>query len=116
MFEEVFSKLHSVHNEIKMIGIWGKDGLELERKDFNEFDGIDLELVGAELADLISKIDSIKIPIESYLLRFNLNASLLMIFSLTENYFLIVLTEKKIIIGKLKFYIDICKEKLIADL
>lgn len=116
MFEKVFSKLHDAQKEIKMIGVWGKDGLELERKDFEEIEHLDVELVGAEIADLISKIDGIKISPQSFYLKFSLKGNQMLIYSLTENYFLILLTEKNIIPGRLKFYIDLYRDQFVGEL
>ncbi len=84
--------------------------------NFTKVEDFDLELVGAEIADIISKIDTLKLSTESFFLKFGLNDSLLMIYSLTVNYFLIVLADKTVITGKLKFYIDLYKSQLMSEL
>lgn len=116
MFEEIFSRLHEKNREIMIMGVWGKDGLELEKKYFSQIAGIDLELAGAELADIISKLDSLKLAPEKYFIKLNFHGYSLLIFSLTPEYFLVVVTEKAIISGKLNFYLDLYKSNLISAL
>ena len=36
MFEDIFSAIQEKNPEIKCIGVWGKDGLELERSTFSD--------------------------------------------------------------------------------
>lgn len=116
MFEQIFRKLHEKNNEILIVGVWGKDGLELEKKYFSDISGIDLELAGAELADIISKLDKLRIAPEGYFIRLHFHGYSLLIFSLTPDFFLVVVTEKAIIPGKLHFYLDLYKSKLISAL
>lgn len=116
MFEEIFSKLHEKNREIKIMGVWGKDGLELEKKYFSQMAGIDLELAGAELADIISKLDSLKLAPEKYFIKLHFHGYFLLIFSLTPEYFLVVVTEEAIISGRLNFYLDLYKSSLISAL
>ncbi|MDQ1353704.1 MAG: hypothetical protein QG657_4011 [Acidobacteriota bacterium] len=116
MFEDTFCKLHEKNNEIKMIGIWGKDGLELERKYFSRTVAIDLELAGAEMADIVSRLDSLKFSLEKYFIKLHFHGYLLIIFSVTPEYFLMLITDPAIIPGKLNFYIDLYKHELTAAL
>lgn len=116
MFEEVFSRLQEKNREIMIMGVWGKDGLELEKKYFSQIASIDLELAGAELADIISKLDSLKLAPEKYFIKLHFHGYSLLIFSLTPDYFLVVVTDKAIISGKLNFYLDLYKNNLISSL
>ncbi len=116
MFEEIFSRLHEKNREIKIMGVWGKDGLELEKKYFSQMAGIDLELAGAELADIISKLDGLKLAPDKYFIKLHFHGYLLLIFSLTPDYFLVMVTEEAIISGKLNFYFDLYKTNLISAL
>jgi predicted regulator of Ras-like GTPase activity (Roadblock/LC7/MglB family) len=116
VFEDIFTKFHDKNREIKVIGVWGKDGLELEKKYFSVAEGIDLDFTGAELADVISKIEGIKIAPHNYVVKLNFNDYLIVVFSLTPDFFLVAVTDKNIILGKLNFYLNLYKNKLISIL
>jgi hypothetical protein len=122
LFEEIFNRFHEKNREIRIIGVWGKDGLVLEKKYFRELEqgepalDIDVEFSGAELADIISKLDQTKTSSGTYFLKLNYNNYLLMLFSLTNDYFLLIVTGADIIEGRLKFYLSLYKEQLIAAL
>lgn len=115
MFENIFTDFFTKNKEVIVIGVWGKDGLELEKKHFSEIN-FDLDFTGAEMADIISKIDGIKISPVSFFIKLIIRDYFLIIYSLTPDYFLIILTDRNIIQGKLNFYIDIFKDKLISVL
>lgn len=116
MFEEIFSKFHEKNREIKVIGVWGKDGLELEKKYFSVAEGIDLDFTGAELADVISKIEKIKVAPQNYLIKLCFKEYLLIVYSLTPEFFMVMLTGTDLIVGKLSFYLDLFRNKLISIL
>jgi len=121
LFEEIFNRFHEKNSEIKSIGVWGKDGLVLEKRSFPKAGdadlGIDVEFSGAELADIITRLDQTRTSSASsgtYFFKLNFHQYLLMIFSLTNDYFLLVLAGGDIIEGKLKFYLNLYKDQLIA--
>lgn len=114
MFEDIFKKIQKKNREIKLISVWGKDGLELDKMVFFSTKNVDIELVGAEMADIISKLSKIKTSPESYYMKLEFGDYLLFIFKLTEDFFLIILTGEEIIKGKLLFYVDLYKNKLIS--
>lgn len=116
MFEEIFTTLFEKNNGIKAIGIWGKDGLELEKKNFSELGDVDLEFSGAEIADITGKLDKIRISPENFFIKLNCRELLLIVYSLTPNYFLMILTTSEIIEGRLKFYLSLYKDQLISSL
>jgi len=116
LFEDIFLKLHDKNKEIKIMGIWGKDGLVLEKKYFSEMSEVDLELTGAELADIISKLNGMKLSMEKYFITLQFKGYSLLVFSLTSDYFLMVVTDQTIIPGKLNFYFNLYKNKLISAL
>jgi hypothetical protein len=116
LFEEVFIKLQDKNNEIKLMGVWGKDGLELEKKYFTDVTGVDLELAGAELADVISKLEGMRISPDRYLLKLHIHGFYLFVFSLTPDFFLMILCDPAVIQSKLKFYLDLYKEQLVSAL
>jgi predicted regulator of Ras-like GTPase activity (Roadblock/LC7/MglB family) len=116
LFEDTFCKLQEKNKEIKMIGIWGKDGLELERKYFSTAVELNLELAGAEMADIVTKLDSLKFSLEKYFIKLHFHGYSLIIFSVTSEYFLMLITDPSIIPGKLNFYFDLYKHELTAAL
>lgn len=116
MFEEVFNTFHEKNEGIKAIGVWGKDGLELEKKYFSDLGDVDLEFSGAELADIISKLDNTRTSPRQFFMKLNFHNYHLRLFSLTSDYFLIILSERDVIDGKLKFYLDLYKDRLVSSL
>lgn len=118
MFEETFEAFYERNKEIKAIGVWGKDGLELEKKYFETSENInvDLEFSGAELADIISRLDRIKVSPQTVFIRLQFQKYLLIIYSLTTDYFLMILSDPDIIEGKMKFYLNLYKNQLISSL
>lgn len=114
MFEDIFNEIQSKNREIKCIGIWGKDGLELERQAYLEFSQ-DVELLGAMLADVLSRFETVTLSALSHMMRINYPDETLIVFSLTNDYFMVVLAEKGIIPGKLDFYIRLHREKMISS-
>ena len=118
LFEEIFVSIYEKNKEIKVIGVWGKDGLELEKRHFSQFEDIDvdLEFSGAEIADIISRLDKIKISPQVFSLKLSLKENLLLIASLTTDYFLMILSDPDIIEGKLSFYLNLYKNQLASAL
>ena len=116
MFEEIFDKFFSKNKEIRVIGVWGKDGLELEKKFFSETQEFDLEFTGAEIADILTKFDGIKISPDDYFIKLGFKEYLMMVFSLTPEYFLIIISEKGVFPGKLSFYLNLYKNNIVSVL
>jgi predicted regulator of Ras-like GTPase activity (Roadblock/LC7/MglB family) len=114
VFETVFDKFHVKNDGIKAIGIWGKDGLELEKVFYSDMEDIDLEFSGAELADIISKLDNTKISPEQFFLKMNFYGLHLRVYSLTPEYFLIIISDLDVMDGKIKFYLNLYKDDLIS--
>ena len=105
MFEQVFKKLHETNPEIRCIGVWGKDGLELERMVFADF-ALDLDLLGAQIADIVNKFDGLKLDAQHCSIRMDQDNYYLAVFSLTRDYFMVVVADPTIIPGRLQFYLD----------
>ena len=118
MFENTFEAFYERNKEIKAIGVWGKDGLELEKKYFETSENInvDLEFSGAEMADVVSRLDRIKASPQNVFIRLQFQKYLLIIYSLTTDYFLMILSDPDIIEGKMKFYLNLYKNQLISSL
>jgi len=111
MFSDVFDTIHKQMPEIQMIGIWGKDGLELEKKIY-KMPNIELELLGAEIADMVSRIDQIRVNTRSFRVEVNTRTLKLAVFSLNHEYFLFLVAEESLLFGRCKFYIDLFIENL----
>lgn len=116
MFEDVFNTFYENNKGIIAIGVWGKDGLELEKSYFSDAKEVDLEFSGAELADIISKLDKTKVSPSNYVIKMNFYNYHLRIFSLTSEYFLMILSEPDVFDGKLNFYLNIYQEQMISAL
>lgn len=114
MFDEIFTTFYKKNPEILVMGVWGKDGLVLENRQFSDNRGIDLDFAGAELAYVLSRMDKIKIEPQKYHIKIALGDNLVLVYSLTPDFFLVILTDKSIIFGKLNFYFEIFREKIVA--
>lgn len=116
MFEEIFTAIQEKNQEIRLMGVWGKDGLELERKIFKPLPGVDMDLTGAELADVITKLQTMKLSPEKYIIALNFHEHLLLIYSLTRDFFFLVISDPAITPGKLQFYLSIYQQRMIQSL
>ncbi len=111
LFKDVFDAISEKNPEICLIGIWGKDGLELEKAVYAPAD-LELELLGAEIADVVSRIDKTRLFSGEYGMEYPYRGLKVNAFSLTEGYFLLTVSTKYVIPGKLKFYLDLNRQKL----
>ena len=59
MFKTILNDIQAHNPEIFLIGIWGKDGLELEKAVYLPPDA-DIDLLGAELAEVVGKLDNLQ--------------------------------------------------------
>jgi len=116
LFDEIFTTFYKKNPGIMVMGVWGKDGLVLENSFFPGKPAIDLDFAGAELAYVLSRLDKIKIQPQKYYIKIALGDDILLVYSLTPDFFLVMLADKSIIFGKLNFYFDIFREKIIAIL
>ena len=111
MFKDVFDAISGKNPEICLIGIWGKDGLELEKAVYAPAD-MDLELLGAEIADVITRIDKTRLFSGEYGMECPYRGMKVNAFSLTTGYFLLIVSTENVIPGKLKFYLELHRQKL----
>ena len=115
MFEDIFIDIQKKNPEIKCIGVWGKDGLELERRTFSDSD-LNLELIGAQFADIIGKFEGLPISSQRSHIRLDYGNHYLAVYSLTNDYFMVILAEPEILPGRLNFYVDLRRDDLGAIL
>jgi hypothetical protein len=120
LFEEIFTRFYEKNKGIKVIGVWGKDGLELEKKYFSSIGEInkymDLEFSGAELADILNRLDQTRAASRSFCIKLNYHNYFLVIYSLTRDYFLMILSGEDVIEARLKFYLDLYRDQFISAL
>ena len=110
LFKDVFDSISGKNPEICLIGIWGKDGLELEKAVYAPAD-MDLELLGAEIADVVSRIDKTSLFSGEYGVECPYRGLKVNAFSLTDGYFLLTVSTGNVIPGKLKFYLELNRQK-----
>ncbi len=113
MFKSLFDDIQKYNPDIHIMGIWGKDGLELEKVVYAPAEA-DIELLGAEIADVAARIDTIQLFSGGYCMEYSSPRFKVAVFSLTPNYFLLTISGEKLVSGKLKFYLDLYKDKLKA--
>ncbi len=113
MFKDICEKITSNVANIISVGIWGSDGLELENCIIQP-NQINFELFGAEVADIINKVNSTKEPNNNSLLRINYADKTLIISPVNKEFFYMIFAQNNVIISKLEFYLELCKEDIIA--
>ena len=115
MFKEIFDEIHRHNPETYLIGIWGKDGLELEKSVYLPPDA-DMDLVGAELADVVGKLDNLDLDRAGFVIEYVSGKFKIMVLSLNRSYFLLLVSARNLISGKLKFYLELKRDAIIAQL
>jgi predicted regulator of Ras-like GTPase activity (Roadblock/LC7/MglB family) len=113
LFKEIFDDIHSRNPETYLIGIWGKDGLELDKAVYLPPEA-DMDLIGAELADVVGKLDNLDLDRAGFLIEYVSGKLKIMVLSLNSGYFLLLVSSKNVISGKLKFYLDLKKDGILA--
>ena len=107
MFKQIFDQIYAKNKDVLFIGIWGKDGIELEKAVYQKSSS-DTDFLGAEVANIISKMDP------GYTVEGIKESYRIVAFSLNRDYFLLVGINDTGIIGKLKFHISIYKKQIIS--
>ena len=115
MFEQVFADLSKRVPEIRMAGVWGTDGLELEKKVFSPLK-VDVDFLGAEVADIITKINGIQPFPQSARVRLDLEDGWLYVFRITREFFFILLADRDAIDGRVNFYADLSRARILEML
>lgn len=111
MFDQVFAGLAKQVPEIRMAGVWGTDGLELEKRIFSPLQ-VEVDFLGAEVADIVTRINGIQPAPDSARVRLELAGSRLYVYRVTRDFFLILLVDAAVIEGRLNFYADLCAASL----
>lgn len=113
MFKEIFDDIHAHNPEVYLIGIWGKDGLELDKAVYLPPEA-DMDLIGAELAEVVGKLDNLDLDRTGFQIEYISGKLKIMVLSLNSGYFLLLVSGKNVISGKLKFYLDLKKDGILA--
>ena len=116
MFEKVFDQIKGKNPSVKVIGIWGKDGLELEKKYYIDESDPDIDMTGAQIADIMSKVSNLKFVSEKSHFTLEGESSTLLIYAISIDYFLIVMSGNDLVMGKLLFYLSLYRNELIESL
>jgi hypothetical protein len=113
LFETIFADIKCNNPETYLIGIWGKDGLELEKATFLT-SSIDVDLLGAELADVLAKLDNLEVISADICIEYISGQFKIFVYSLKAGYFLLVVSSQNQITGKLKFYLNLKKSNILS--
>ena len=113
MFETIFNDIHQRNPETYLIGIWGRDGLELEKATYLP-SSMDIDLLGAELADVLAKLDNLEVAGADICIEYISGQFRIFVYSLNAGYFLLLVSSQKLITGKLKFYLNLKKSDILS--
>jgi predicted regulator of Ras-like GTPase activity (Roadblock/LC7/MglB family) len=113
LFETIFNDIHQRNPETYLIGIWGRDGLELEKATYLP-SNMDIDLLGAELADVLSKLDNLEMSGSDICIEYNSGQFKIFVYSMNTGYFLLLVSSQKQITGKLKFYLNLKKSDILS--
>jgi len=117
MFYDVFEKIKAKNPEVELIGIWGADGLELDKAVFKFSPEINIELLGAELADVFLRLQKVAdIDKQYYLEMIFQQEKKLLVVSVDYRYYLLIIASRDLICNKLKFYIELYRQKILENL
>ena len=113
MFEEWFKQIKQKNPDVLSISVWGKDGLEVERRSFEVVD-VDWDSFGPGMTEVFRKIKSLGQISEDLFLVLKYESHHTIIYDLGADCFLIIIALPILIPGKLKFSLDLVKEQLTA--
>jgi len=113
LFKTIFNDIQARNPEIFLIGIWGKDGLELEKTVYLPPDA-DMDLLGAELAEVVGKLDNLEMTRADFHIEYASGKFKIMVHSLNSGYFLLLVSGLNLIPGKLNYYLNLKKDAILA--
>ena len=113
MFKTIFADIQRNNPETYLIGIWGKDGLELEKATYLQ-SSIDIDLLGAELADVLAKLDNLEVTSADICIEYISGQFKIFVYSLNAGYFLLLVSNQNQVTGKLKFYLNLKKSNILS--
>jgi hypothetical protein len=113
LFETIFKDIHRHNPETYLIGIWGRDGLELEKATYLP-SSIDIDLLGAELAEVLAKLDHLEVTGADICIEYISGQFKIFVYSLNAGYFLLLVSSLNQISGKLKFFLNLKKSNILS--
>jgi len=113
LFKTIFNDIQARNPEIYLIGLWGKDGLELEKVVYMPPDA-DMDLLGAELAEVVGKLDNLEVTRADFHIEYVSGKFKIMVHSLSSGYFLLLVSGRNLISGKLNYYLNLKKDSILA--
>jgi hypothetical protein len=75
-----------------------------------------MDLIGAELAEVVGKLDNLDVDRADFQIEYVSGKFKIMVLSLNSGYFLLLVSGKSLISGKLKFYLDLKRDDILAQL
>jgi hypothetical protein len=113
LFKTIFNEVQARNPEVYLIGIWGKDGLELEKAVYLPPE-TDMDLLGAELAEVVGKLDNLEATQADFHIEYVAGKFKIMVHSLNSGYFLLLISGLNLISGKLNYYLNLKKDSILA--
>ncbi len=115
MFKSIFDRMVQENPSIHLVGVWGKDGLEIEKAIYQP-SLANTELLGAEIADVVSRMECSSVASGPFRFEYRSGNKHILAFSLTSQFFLVVLGDKDLWSGKVALAVDSEREQLLASL
>lgn len=115
MFEQYYEKVTRGESGIYMIGIWDKDGLEVDKKVYRNLKKINSEILGAEIADVVSRLSEFKYYTR-YTIKLEYEGFHILVFSMSQDYFLLVVGKSDIISGRIGFHVHRHRDEILKNL
>ena len=76
----------------------------------------DIDMTGAQIADIMAKVSNLKFVSEKSHFTLEGKSSTLLIYAISDDYFLIVMSDNDLMMGKLLFYLSIFGNELVESL
>jgi len=111
LFNDIFFFLKSRVPEISYIGIWDRDGLEVERVHYDRHN-FNTELLGAECADIVTRLSRASGGKAPGLLEARWQENVITATALKGSFFLLAMTTSPAIAAKTRFYLQSASHKI----
>ncbi len=107
MFKNLFEYISTKIPEIEVIAVIGKDGLVIDRRVIRkDKEENDIDFFGAELTDVVQRIDRSGIGSEGYFVQLRFHSKLLMLSSYAPEFFIIAIAPSDFIANKFNFFLN----------
>ena len=114
LFEEIYKKIVT-DGSVMLIGVWDKDGLEVDKRIYKDIDKMNTDVIGAEIGDIVSRIVEFKYY-DSYMVKLLYRKFNLYVYSISSDYFMLIAADKNSIAAKISFYIELYKDRIVEKL